>query len=53
MSRVSDRLGAIAESATMAITGRARDLRAAGRDVVSYGAGEPDFPTPAHVVEAA
>jgi aspartate/methionine/tyrosine aminotransferase len=53
MSRVSQRLGAIAESATMAITGRARDMRAAGRDVISYGAGEPDFPTPAHIVEAA
>lgn len=53
MSRVSQRLGAIAESATMAITGRARAMRAAGRDVISYGAGEPDFPTPAHIVEAA
>jgi aspartate aminotransferase len=37
----------------MAISGRAREMQAAGRDVVSYGAGEPDFATPAHIVEAA
>ncbi len=53
MPRISHRLGSIAESATMAISGRARELQAAGRDVVSYGAGEPDFPTPEHIVEAA
>ncbi|MEX0946915.1 MAG: aminotransferase class I/II-fold pyridoxal phosphate-dependent enzyme, partial [Acidimicrobiia bacterium] len=53
MSRVSHRVGAIAESATMAITEKARQLRAAGRPVISFGAGEPDFPTPDHIVEAA
>lgn len=53
MNRVSARLAAISESATMAISNRARRLRAEGRDVVSYGAGEPDFPTPEHIVEAA
>jgi len=53
MSRVSRRVGGIAESATMAITEKARQLKAAGRPVISYGAGEPDFPTPGHIVEAA
>ena len=53
MARVSQRLGSIAESATMAISNRAKIMRTEGRDVVSYGAGEPDFPTPAHIVEAA
>ncbi len=53
MARVSQRLGSIAESATMAISNRAKVMRTEGRDVVSYGAGEPDFPTPAHIVEAA
>ncbi len=53
MARISHRVGAIAESATMAISNRARELKASGRDVISYGAGEPDFPTPAHIVEAA
>lgn len=51
--RVSRRVGAIAESSTMAITERARQLRAAGRPTISLGAGEPDFPTPPHIVEAA
>jgi aspartate/methionine/tyrosine aminotransferase len=53
MPRISHRVAAIEESATMAISNRARILQAEGRDVISYGAGEPDFPTPAHVVEAA
>lgn len=52
-ARVSRRVGAISESATIAVTQKARRLRAEGRDVVGFGAGEPDFPTPAHVVEAA
>ncbi|MEI4270124.1 pyridoxal phosphate-dependent aminotransferase [Klenkia sp. LSe6-5] len=51
--RVSRRVGAIAESATLAVDARAKALRAAGRPVIGFGAGEPDFPTPAHVVEAA
>jgi len=37
----------------MAISNRARELRASGRDVISFGAGEPDFPTPEHIVAAA
>ncbi|PFG18916.1 pyridoxal phosphate-dependent aminotransferase [Serinibacter salmoneus] len=51
--RVSARLGAIAESATLAVDAKAKALRAAGRPVIGFGAGEPDFPTPPHVVEAA
>ncbi len=51
--RVSDRVAAVAPSATVAITEKAKALRAAGEDVIGFGAGEPDFPTPAHVVEAA
>jgi aspartate/methionine/tyrosine aminotransferase len=46
-------VGAIAESATMAISNKAREMKAAGSDVISYGAGEPDFPTPDHIVDAA
>jgi aspartate/methionine/tyrosine aminotransferase len=53
MGRVSARVAGIEESATMAITERARQLRAAGEEVISLGAGEPDFPTPGHIVEAA
>lgn len=51
--RISDRIGAISESATLAITAKARELRAAGEPVIGFGAGEPDFPTPQHIVEAA
>lgn len=53
MSRVSARLDRIPGSATLAISARARELRAQGRDVISFGAGEPDFPTPDHIVAAA
>ncbi len=53
MSRVSQRVGSIPPSATMAISSRAKALRAQGRDVIGFGAGEPDFPTPEHIVEAA
>src|SRR5690554_4846528 len=53
MGRISERLASIAESATMAISTRAAEMRAAGEDVISFGAGEPDFPTPEHVVAAA
>jgi aspartate aminotransferase len=53
MSRISKRVGSIQESATMAISERAAQLKAAGRPTISFGAGEPDFPTPAHIVEAA
>ena len=51
--RVSARLSAIAPSATLAVDARAKELKAAGRPVIGFGAGEPDFPTPDYVVEAA
>src|SRR3989440_1463285 len=50
---VSRRIAAVTESATLAIDARAKALRASGEDVVGFGAGEPDFPTPAPIVEAA
>jgi aspartate/methionine/tyrosine aminotransferase len=53
MSRVSERIAAIAESATLAVDGKAKALKAAGRPVIGFGAGEPDFPTPSYIVEAA
>jgi len=52
-SRISRRIGAISESATLAVDAKAKALKAAGRPVIGFGAGEPDFPTPAYVVEAA
>ncbi len=52
-SRISRRIGAIAESATLKVDAKAKALKAAGRPVISFAAGEPDFPTPAHIVEAA
>ena len=51
--RISDRIASISESATMAVTNKARELKAAGEPVIGFGAGEPDFPTPDHIVEAA
>ena len=51
--RISARIAAVSPSATLAVDAKARALRAAGEDVVSFGAGEPDFPTPEHIVEAA
>jgi aspartate aminotransferase len=53
MSRISRRVGAITESATLAVDAKAKALQAAGEDVVGFGAGEPDFPTPPHIVAAA
>ena len=50
---LSRRVTALSESVTLAITAKAKALRAAGQDVIGFGAGEPDFPTPAHVVAAA
>ncbi|WP_098485499.1 pyridoxal phosphate-dependent aminotransferase [Georgenia soli] len=52
-SRVSARLAAIGESATLAVDAKAKALKAAGRPVIGFGAGEPDFPTPDYIVEAA
>jgi aspartate aminotransferase len=51
--RISSRISAIAESATLKVDGKAKALQAAGRPVISYAAGEPNFPTPEHIVEAA
>ncbi|PRZ18405.1 pyridoxal phosphate-dependent aminotransferase [Nesterenkonia sandarakina] len=52
-SRISDRIDSIAESATLAVDAKAKALKAAGEDVIGFGAGEPDFPTPGYIVEAA
>ena len=51
--RVSQRIGSIAESATLAVDAKAKSLKAQGRPVIGFGAGEPDFPTPPAIVEAA
>jgi aspartate aminotransferase len=51
--RISARIAAIAESATLKVDSKAKALQAAGRPVISYAAGEPDFATPSHIVEAA
>src|SRR4051812_28565764 len=53
MARISTRIAAIEESATLAVDAKAKALKAAGEDVIGFGAGEPDFPTPDHIVEAA
>ena len=52
-ARIADRITAIAESATLAVDAKARALRAAGEPVIGFGAGEPDFSTPDHIVQAA
>ncbi|MCI6584895.1 MAG: pyridoxal phosphate-dependent aminotransferase [Mobiluncus sp.] len=52
-NRVSKRLAAIAPSATLAVDAKAKELKAAGKPVIGFGAGEPDFPTPDYIVEAA
>ena len=51
--RISKRIGGIAESATLAVDAKAKALKAAGRPVIGFGAGEPDFPTPEAIVAAA
>ena len=53
MERLSRKISAITESATLAVDAKAKALRAAGEPVIGFGAGEPDFPTPAHITEAA
>jgi len=53
MSRISSRVAAIAPSATLAVDAKAKALKAAGEPVIGFGAGEPDFATPEHIVEAA
>ena len=52
-NRISSAVGQIAESATLAVDSKAKALKAAGHDVIGFGAGEPDFATPAHIVESA
>jgi aspartate aminotransferase len=52
-SRISARVSAISESATLAVDAKAKALKAAGRPVIGFGAGEPDFPTPDYIVAAA
>jgi aspartate aminotransferase len=52
-ARVSDLLSGLAPSATLAVDAKAKALKAAGEPVIGYGVGEPDFPTPVHIVEAA
>ena len=53
VERISARIAAITESATLAVDAKAKALKAAGEDVIGFGAGEPDFPTPEHIVDAA
>jgi aspartate aminotransferase len=53
MARISHRISAVSESATLAIDAKAKALQAAGEDVIGFGAGEPDFPTPLHIAEVA
>ncbi len=53
VNRISSRLAAIAPSATLAVDAKAKAMQAEGLDVIGFGAGEPDFATPAHIVEAA
>ncbi|MCC5989149.1 MAG: pyridoxal phosphate-dependent aminotransferase [Pararhodobacter sp.] len=53
MAFLSDTLARVKPSATIAVTNKARELKAAGRDVIGLGAGEPDFDTPEHIREAA
>jgi aspartate/methionine/tyrosine aminotransferase len=53
VERISRRIAAIEESATLAVDAKAKALKAAGENVIGFGAGEPDFPTPAHIVDAA
>ncbi|MBT6577019.1 MAG: aminotransferase class I/II-fold pyridoxal phosphate-dependent enzyme, partial [Gammaproteobacteria bacterium] len=51
--KLSDRLSAVKPSPTLAITARAAEMRAAGKDIIGLGAGEPDFDTPQHIKAAA
>src|SRR3954447_16624827 len=53
MTRISRKIAAITESATLAVDAKAKALQAAGEQVIGFGAGEPDFPTPDAIVEAA
>ena len=50
---LSDRINAVAPSATLAVDQKAKAMKAEGADIIGFGAGEPDFPTPSYIVEAA
>ena len=52
-SRVSHLIGGLAPSATLAVDAKAKALRAEGRPIIGFGAGQPDFPTPGYIAEAA
>ncbi|MFN2126446.1 MAG: aspartate aminotransferase, partial [Anaerolineales bacterium] len=52
MSALSNRINALAESATIAMATKARELKAQGKDIISLSLGEPDFKTPKHIQEA-
>ena len=52
-NRLSKRVSAIAESPTLAVDAKAKQMKASGENVIGFGAGEPDFPTPDHIVRAA
>ncbi|MHB1710140.1 MAG: pyridoxal phosphate-dependent aminotransferase [Acidimicrobiales bacterium] len=52
-NRVSERIAAVSPSATLAVDAKAKALKAQGENVIGFGAGEPDFPTPDHIVAAA
>lgn len=51
--KLADRVSALTPSTTLAITAKAKELKAAGHDVIGLGAGEPDFNTPQHIMDAA
>jgi aspartate aminotransferase len=51
--KLADRVSALTPSTTLAITAKAKELKAAGHDVIGLGAGEPDFNTPQHIIDAA
>ena len=51
--RISKRIAAVSPSATLAVDAKAKALKAQGENVIGFGAGEPDFPTPEHIVTAA
>ena len=53
MIKISEKVKAIAPSLTLAISARAKEMKAAGADVINFGVGEPDFNTPEHIVQAA
>ena len=53
MSKISKRVSTISPSMTLAMSAKAAELKTAGENVISFGVGEPDFNTPAHIVQAA